>query len=138
MFRSGKCSWRTWTTRVWATLDPLQPGRLRIIRLRVRMRRNDRRIRKKNRGGRITNPEKCFKLILSFKKNRRINTFLGPFRYFRIAQNGKNSSNQTYYLSLSGFEIYGQIVDVVVDGFALAKEESKEEKTGNTRTKIEN
>ncbi|PAV66473.1 hypothetical protein WR25_22510 isoform C [Diploscapter pachys] len=59
----------------------------------------------------------------------------GPFRYFRIAQNGKNSSNQTYYLSLSGFEIYGQIVDVVVDGFAPVKDESKEEKTGKSSTK---
>ncbi|KJH41368.1 HECT-domain protein [Dictyocaulus viviparus] len=47
----------------------------------------------------------------------------GPFRYLRIAQNGKNSSGQTYYLSISGFEIYGEIVDVVVDGFTAQKDE---------------
>ncbi|KHN87505.1 E3 ubiquitin-protein ligase HECTD1 [Toxocara canis] len=38
----------------------------------------------------------------------------GPYRYLRIAQNGRNASNQTYYLSLSGFEVYGNVVDVVV------------------------
>lgn len=37
----------------------------------------------------------------------------GPYRYFRIAQNGKNSAS-LYSMSLSGFEIYGQVVDVVV------------------------
>ncbi|VDN22260.1 unnamed protein product [Gongylonema pulchrum] len=46
-----------------------------------------------------------------------------PYRYIRIAQNGKNASNQNHYLSLSGFEIYGDIVDVVVgasnDSFVL-------------------
>ncbi|KAJ1366082.1 hypothetical protein KIN20_026670 [Parelaphostrongylus tenuis] len=47
----------------------------------------------------------------------------GPFRYFRIAQNGKNSSGQTYYLSISGFEIYGEIVDVIVDGFTPQKDD---------------
>ncbi|VDN30058.1 unnamed protein product, partial [Cylicostephanus goldi] len=47
----------------------------------------------------------------------------GPFRYLRIAQNGKNSSGQTYYLSISGFEVYGEIVDVVIDGFAPHKDE---------------
>lgn len=41
----------------------------------------------------------------------------GPYRYLRIAQNGKNASNQTYYLSLSGFEIYGTVVDCVVEDF---------------------
>uniref|UniRef100_A0A158P7N2 E3 ubiquitin-protein ligase n=1 Tax=Angiostrongylus cantonensis TaxID=6313 RepID=A0A158P7N2_ANGCA len=46
-----------------------------------------------------------------------------PFRYFRIAQNGKNSSGQTYYLSISGFEIYGEIVDVIVDGFSPQKDD---------------
>ncbi|VDM61213.1 unnamed protein product [Angiostrongylus costaricensis] len=46
-----------------------------------------------------------------------------PFRYFRIAQNGKNSSGQTYYLSISGFEIYGEIVDVIVDGFTPQKDD---------------
>ncbi|EPB74190.1 Sad1 / UNC-like protein [Ancylostoma ceylanicum] len=47
----------------------------------------------------------------------------GPFRYLRVAQNGKNSSGQTYYLSISGFEVYGEIVDVVVDGFTPQKDE---------------
>ncbi|KAK5970210.1 E3 ubiquitin-protein ligase hecd-1 [Trichostrongylus colubriformis] len=47
----------------------------------------------------------------------------GPFRYLRIAQNGKNSSGQTCYLSVSGFEVYGEIVDVVIDGFPVTKEE---------------
>lgn len=31
------------------------------------------------------------------------------FRHVRIQQNGKNASGQTHYLSLSGFEIYGQV-----------------------------
>ncbi|CAI5448918.1 unnamed protein product [Caenorhabditis angaria] len=48
------------------------------------------------------------------------------YRYFRIAQNGRNSSGQTYYLSVSGFEIYGDVVDVVVE--SLGTDESK--KTG--------
>lgn len=43
----------------------------------------------------------------------------GPYRYIRIAQNGKNASNQNHYLSLSGFEIYGDVVDVVVSVKAL-------------------
>lgn len=47
----------------------------------------------------------------------------GPFRYLRIAQNGKNSSGQTCYLSVSGFEVYGEIVDAVIDGFTVVKEE---------------
>lgn len=50
-------------------------------------------------------------------------TLIGPFRYLRVAQNGKNSSGQTYYLSISGFEVYGEIVDVVVDGFVPQKDE---------------
>ncbi|PIC33910.1 hypothetical protein B9Z55_013719 [Caenorhabditis nigoni] len=37
------------------------------------------------------------------------------YRYYRIAQNGKNSSGQTHYLSCSGFEIYGDIVDAVTE-----------------------
>uniref|UniRef100_A0A915DET1 E3 ubiquitin-protein ligase n=1 Tax=Ditylenchus dipsaci TaxID=166011 RepID=A0A915DET1_9BILA len=37
----------------------------------------------------------------------------GPYRYLRVAQNGKNSSNITHYLSLSGFEVYGTVVDVI-------------------------
>lgn len=32
-----------------------------------------------------------------------------PYRYLRIQQNGKNSSGQSHYLSLSGFEIYGKV-----------------------------
>ncbi|KAL3982231.1 HECT-domain (ubiquitin-transferase) family protein [Acanthocheilonema viteae] len=46
----------------------------------------------------------------------------GPYRYIRIAQNGKNASNQNHYLSLSGFEIYGDVVDVVVDDFKILDE----------------
>ncbi|KAK6110532.1 HECT-domain (ubiquitin-transferase) family protein [Brugia pahangi] len=46
----------------------------------------------------------------------------GPYRYIRIAQNGRNASNQNHYLSLSGFEIYGDVVDVVVDGFKILEE----------------
>uniref|UniRef100_A0A914ZV22 E3 ubiquitin-protein ligase n=10 Tax=Parascaris univalens TaxID=6257 RepID=A0A914ZV22_PARUN len=46
----------------------------------------------------------------------------GPYRYLRIAQNGKNASNQTYYLSLSGFEVYGNVVDVVVDDLKPCEE----------------
>uniref|UniRef100_A0A158Q903 E3 ubiquitin-protein ligase n=1 Tax=Elaeophora elaphi TaxID=1147741 RepID=A0A158Q903_9BILA len=45
-----------------------------------------------------------------------------PYRYIRIAQNGKNASNQNHYLSLSGFEIYGDIVDVVIDDFKMLDE----------------
>lgn len=43
----------------------------------------------------------------------------GPYRYIRIAQNGKNASNQNHYLSLSGFEIYGDVVDVVVSYLSI-------------------
>lgn len=48
------------------------------------------------------------------------------YRYLRIAQNGKNSSGQTHYLSCSGFEIYGDIVDVVREAICedLPKKES--------------
>ncbi|GBP81615.1 E3 ubiquitin-protein ligase Ufd4 [Eumeta japonica] len=35
-----------------------------------------------------------------------------PYRYLRIQQNGKNASGQSHYLSLSGLEIYGTVVDV--------------------------
>jgi E3 ubiquitin-protein ligase HECTD1 len=31
------------------------------------------------------------------------------YRHVRIQQNGKNASSQTHYLSLSGFELYGQV-----------------------------
>lgn len=37
----------------------------------------------------------------------------GPYRYIRIAQNGKNASGMTNYLSLSGFEIYGTVIDAI-------------------------
>uniref|UniRef100_A0A915PQB4 E3 ubiquitin-protein ligase n=1 Tax=Setaria digitata TaxID=48799 RepID=A0A915PQB4_9BILA len=56
----------------------------------------------------------------------------GPYRYIRIAQNGKNASNQNHYLSLSGFEIYGDIVDVVVDDFKMLEENPS---MSNKRTK---
>ena len=41
------------------------------------------------------------------------------WRYLRIHQNGKNASSQTHYLSLSGFELYGTVVNVVEE--ALGK-----------------
>jgi len=31
------------------------------------------------------------------------------WRYFRVKQNGKNANGHTHYLSLSGFEIYGEV-----------------------------
>eukprot|EP00080_Pristionchus_pacificus_P012573 PDM72593.1 hecd-1 [Pristionchus pacificus] len=37
----------------------------------------------------------------------------GAYRYFRISQNGENSSGSTYYLSLSGFEMYGTVLEAV-------------------------
>lgn len=45
------------------------------------------------------------------------------YRHIRIHQNGRNASNQTHYLSLSGFEIYGKVVSVCEDmGKASVKE----------------
>lgn len=45
------------------------------------------------------------------------------FRHIRIQQNGRNASNQTHYLSLSGFEIYGRVISVCDDmGKAAVKE----------------
>lgn len=45
------------------------------------------------------------------------------FRHIRIQQNGKNSSGQTHYLSISGFEVYGKVVSVCEDlGKVAAKE----------------
>lgn len=45
------------------------------------------------------------------------------YRHVRIQQNGRNASNQTHYLSLSGFEIYGRVVSVCEDmGKAAVKE----------------
>ncbi|CAL2040217.1 unnamed protein product [Caenorhabditis brenneri] len=52
------------------------------------------------------------------------------YRYYRIAQNGKNSSGQTHYLSCSGFEIYGDIVDVVAE--AICEEAPKKESVPGT------
>lgn len=37
------------------------------------------------------------------------------WRHVRIQQNGKNSSAQTHYLSLSGFEIYGTVTKACLD-----------------------
>ncbi|XP_047508837.1 E3 ubiquitin-protein ligase HECTD1 isoform X4 [Pieris napi] len=36
-----------------------------------------------------------------------------PYRYLRIQQNGKNSSGQSHYLSLSGLEVYGKVISVI-------------------------
>ncbi|KAJ6649764.1 E3 ubiquitin-protein ligase Ufd4 [Pseudolycoriella hygida] len=45
------------------------------------------------------------------------------YRHVRIQQNGRNASNQTHYLSLSGFEIYGRVISVCEDmGKAAIKE----------------
>lgn len=41
------------------------------------------------------------------------------WRYIRIHQNGKNASNQTHYLSLSGFELYGTIVSAVEESLGM-------------------
>ncbi|VDK47623.1 unnamed protein product [Anisakis simplex] len=57
---------------------------------------------------------------------------LRPYRYLRIAQNGRNASNQTYYLSLSGFEVYGSIVDVVIEDLKPSEEKSQ---SGNASKK---
>ena len=37
------------------------------------------------------------------------------WRYVRIQQIGRNASGQTYYLSISGFEIYGEVTSVCED-----------------------
>ncbi|XP_071056058.1 E3 ubiquitin-protein ligase Ufd4 isoform X3 [Onthophagus taurus] len=44
------------------------------------------------------------------------------WRHIRIQQCGKNASGQTHYLSLSGFEIYGQVTSVCDDLGKAAKE----------------
>lgn len=44
------------------------------------------------------------------------------WRHVRIQQGGKNASGQTHYLSLSGFEIYGQVTSVCEDLGKAAKE----------------
>ena len=38
------------------------------------------------------------------------------WRFVRLQQNGKNSSDEHYHLSISGFEIYGTVQSVVFDG----------------------
>ncbi|GMT23830.1 hypothetical protein PFISCL1PPCAC_15127 [Pristionchus fissidentatus] len=53
----------------------------------------------------------------------------GPYRYFRISQNGENSSGSTFYLSLSGFEVYGTIEE------AIEKEIRVESEKGEGRDK---
>ena len=44
------------------------------------------------------------------------------WRHIRIQQNGKNSSGQTHYLSLSGFEVYGTVLGVCDELGKAAKE----------------
>lgn len=44
------------------------------------------------------------------------------WRHVRIQQAGKNASGQTHYLSLSGFEIYGQVTGICEDLGKAAKE----------------
>ncbi|CAG0885275.1 unnamed protein product [Cyprideis torosa] len=44
------------------------------------------------------------------------------YRHIKIAQMGKNSSGQTHYLSLSGFEIYGTVTGVSDDIGKAARE----------------
>ncbi|KAJ8975323.1 hypothetical protein NQ317_008309 [Molorchus minor] len=45
------------------------------------------------------------------------------WRHVRIQQAGKNASGQTHYLSLSGFEIYGQVTGVCEDMGKAHKEQ---------------
>ncbi|GMR47420.1 hypothetical protein PMAYCL1PPCAC_17615 [Pristionchus mayeri] len=54
----------------------------------------------------------------------------GPFRYFRIAQNGENSSGSTFYLSLSGFEMYGTVIE------AVEKEIRSESEKGEKKSRL--
>ena len=44
------------------------------------------------------------------------------WRHMRIQQNGKNSSGQTHYLSISGFEVYGTVLGVCDELGKAAKE----------------
>ncbi|ODM98949.1 E3 ubiquitin-protein ligase HECTD1 [Orchesella cincta] len=47
------------------------------------------------------------------------------WRHIRLQQTGKNASNQTHYLSLSGFEIYGKVTGVCDDlGKAMREAEA--------------
>jgi E3 ubiquitin-protein ligase HECTD1 len=52
------------------------------------------------------------------------------YRHIRIQQNGRNASGQTHYLSLSGFEIYGQVTSVCED---IGKNSVKEVEAKNRR-----
>lgn len=52
------------------------------------------------------------------------------WRHIRIQQNGRNASGQTHYLSLSGFEIYGQVVSTCDD---MGKNSGKEIEAKNRR-----
>ena len=45
------------------------------------------------------------------------------WRHFRIKITGKNSSNQTHYLSLSGFELYGHVIGACTDQLGKAARE---------------
>ncbi|XP_017857411.1 PREDICTED: E3 ubiquitin-protein ligase HECTD1 [Drosophila arizonae] len=56
------------------------------------------------------------------------------YRHIKIQQNGRNASNQTHYLSLSGFEIYGRVVGVCDDIGKTIKE--AEAKTRRERRQI--
>lgn len=47
------------------------------------------------------------------------------YRHIRIQQNGRNASNQTHYLSLSGFEIYGKVVLICEDMGKTAVKEAE-------------
>jgi len=44
------------------------------------------------------------------------------YRYIRIQQSGKNSSGQYYYMSISGFELYGVLLGVCDDLGKVARE----------------
>lgn len=44
------------------------------------------------------------------------------WRYLRIQQSGKNSSNSSYYMSISGFELYGTVLGVCDDLGKVARE----------------
>lgn len=44
------------------------------------------------------------------------------WRHLRLQQIGKNSSGQTHYLSVSGFEVYGEVTGVCEDLGRAARE----------------
>ncbi|KAM9294000.1 E3 ubiquitin-protein ligase HECTD1 isoform 1-T1 [Gastrophryne carolinensis] len=47
------------------------------------------------------------------------------WRHIRIKQTGKNASGQTHYLSLSGFELYGNVTGVCEDQLGKAAKEAE-------------